>query len=352
MAAHSEDSPLYLPHHHTCSVLNRGLVELPHDRDTATVWEVTHSLLSSDTTPPSDVLEYISLYTGSTSAFVPTDQLSENFHLVRKYGLMLPKLFPEGVIFRDQSTISLSIPQIKCLLSHLVLGSLQRHLDWRETYTASLYYATVLLSYLSLDIDQTDRCVTCSLHSTAPSHWDQLPWEFPPADTFKGTIEDNPCGNKVVFSNKYFGQGPGGTQEELIFGSYPEACVFPLFFSRPLKDPEVVLISHVLRVAKYSGYGKDVGFKCFLDPLAESHTLLLMDALEVDMFGDKMDEFNLENINRELNKCFCGFSQFTGGVVATGKWGCGAFGGNFDLKKRIQQFAAQRANVNLVFCHL
>ena len=194
--------------------------------------------------------------------------------------------------------------------------------------------------------------MTCSLHDTPPSHWDQLPEEFPPADTFKGTIEDNPCKNKVVFSNKNFGPGPGGTQEELIFGSYPEACVFPLFFSHPLKDPEVILISHVMRVAKYSGYGKEVEFKCFLDPLAEYHTLLLMDALEVDMFENKMDELNLENINRELNKCFCGFSRFTGGVVATGKWGCGAFGGSFDLKKRIQQFAAQRANVNLVFCHL
>ena len=118
MAAHSPESPLYLPHHHTSSVLNRGLVELPHERDTATVWEVTHSLLTSDTTPPSEVLEYISLYTGITNtAFVPTDLLDKNFHLVRKYGLMLPKLFPEGVIFRDQNTISLTIPQIKCLLS-------------------------------------------------------------------------------------------------------------------------------------------------------------------------------------------------------------------------------------------
>ena len=112
----------------------------------------------------------------------------------------------------------------------------------------------------------------------------------------------------------------------------------------------MLVISRVLRAAEYSGYGREVEFAAFLDPIAKPHTLLLMDALEVDLFEDKSLEFSKDNIARELNKCFCGFSQFAGEEVATGRWGCGAFGGTFSLKKRIQQFAAERAKVKLIFC--
>ncbi|KAI6655542.1 hypothetical protein LOD99_2041 [Oopsacas minuta] len=355
MAEHNTEysSPLYLPHHPTSSVLNRGLVELLHDRDTVTIWEVIDSLLTSMTLPPSDILEYIAIYRDSISTvYIPPDELTINFHLVRKYGLMLPQLYPDGVIFRDQKTISLTILQIKCLLCHMVLGSLPKQFEWKETSRASVYYRHVLFYYLSLDNDTNDRCVTCTHHTIAPCQWEQLPEVLHQSDICTGTIEDNSIKNKVVFSNKNFGPGPGGTQEELIFGSYPETCVFPLFFSRSLRDSEVVLISQVLRVAEYSGYGREVEFKSFIEPSAEYHTLLLMDALEIDLFEDKKEEFSNENITRELNKCFCGFSQFTGGDIATGRWGCGAFGGTYSLKKRIQQFAANRAKVNIIFCEI
>ena len=59
----------------------------------------------------------------------------------------------------------------------------------------------------------------------------------------------------------------------------------------------------MLRVAAYSGYGREVGLAAFLDPLAKPHNPLLMDALEVDLFVDKSLEFSSYNIVRELNKC-------------------------------------------------
>ena len=110
-----------------------------------------------------------------------------------------------------------------------------------------------------------------------------------------------------------------------MFGSYPEACVFPLFFPRPLAADETVVISRVLRAAAYSGYGREVEFEAFLDPLAKPHTLLLMDALEVDLLEDKNQEFSWDNIERELNKSFCCFSQFSEEEVATGRWGMGVW---------------------------
>ena len=341
---------LFLPNHPSSSLLNRGLVEVGHEDEMVSLWEVILSLLTQPTSP-SEVLEYVAVYTGvKNTAYVPLEQLGTHFNLVKKYALMLPELFPAGVVSCELSTVSLSIPQIKCLLSHMLLGSLPHCLEWREESRASAYYSQVLLYYLSLDLDTSDRRVSCHLHSTAPCQWDNLPDTFPPPERFAGRIEEHPVTNKVVFSNKNFGPGPGGSQEELMFGSYPEACVFPLIFSRPLGDLEVLVISQVLRVSDYAGYGREVEFKAYLDKFAKCHTLLLMDALEVDLFEDENQEFSPENISRELNKCFCGFSQFSGGEVVTGRWGCGAFGGTFRLKQRIQLFAALKAKVELVFC--
>lgn len=44
-----------------------------------------------------------------------------------------------------------------------------------------------------------------------------------------------------------------------------------------------------------------------------------------------------ESYERELNKAYLGFSCDTHGKsIATGHWGCGAFGGNTELKALIQ----------------
>ena len=60
-------------------------------------------------------------------------------------------------------------------------------------------------------------------------------------------------------------------------------------------------------------------------------------------------------LRRELNKAYCGFM---GGdptpcgrsmAVATGKWGCGAFGGDAHLKALLQLMAAAVAGRDVVF---
>ena len=56
-------------------------------------------------------------------------------------------------------------------------------------------------------------------------------------------------------------------------------------------------------------------------------------------------------MKRELNKAYTGFAtpESTPSKVATGLWGCGAFGGNPEFKALIQLLAASLAGRDMVF---
>ena len=63
--------------------------------------------------------------------------------------------------------------------------------------------------------------------------------------------------------------------------------------------------------------------------------------------GSPETQFQQENLLRELGKAFAGFCDHTGEAsrtafttIATGNWGCGAFGGFVDLKAVLQWMAA------------
>ena len=50
---------------------------------------------------------------------------------------------------------------------------------------------------------------------------------------------------------------------------------------------------------------------------------------------------------RDVNKARLAFEGARGGGVATGHWGCGAFGGDVALKAMLQWVAASEAGVGL-----
>lgn len=60
-----------------------------------------------------------------------------------------------------------------------------------------------------------------------------------------------------------------------------------------------------------------------------------MDAEPIDSWGNEAIKIQLEMplITRELNKLLIGFTSCPDGMpIATGKWGCGAFGGHAVIK--------------------
>ncbi|EFJ37347.1 hypothetical protein SELMODRAFT_77537 [Selaginella moellendorffii] len=156
---------------------------------------------------------------------------------------------------------------------------------------------------------------------------------------------------EVDFANKYLGGGAlraGCVQEEIRFMTNPELIAGMLFLPM-MEDNESIEIFGAECYSKYEGYGKSFTF-------VGDH----QDERPRDQWGRRMtrivaidalarpgaQQYKSVLILREVNKAFCGFLDRHGGEdvgVATGNWGCGAFGGDLELKSLIQWLAASQA---------
>ncbi|XP_053166848.1 poly(ADP-ribose) glycohydrolase isoform X2 [Hemicordylus capensis] len=179
--------------------------------------------------------------------------------------------------------------------------------------------------------------------------------------TYEGTIESNGHGMlQVDFANRFVGGGVTGAglvQEEIRFLINPELIVSRLI-TEALDHNECLIITGTEQYSEYTGYAETYRW-------ARSHEddtprdewqrrcteIVAIDAFHFRRF---LDQFAPEKIRRELNKAYCGFSR--PGVpphhlsaVATGNWGCGAFGGDSRLKALIQILAAAEAGRDVVY---
>lgn len=179
--------------------------------------------------------------------------------------------------------------------------------------------------------------------------------------TCEGTIEDQGYGMlQVDFANRMVGGGVTGlglVQEEIRFLINPELIVSRLF-TEALEHNECLIITGTEQYSKYSGYAESYRWK-------ENHKdetprdewqrrcteIVALDALKYKHF---MEQFQPEKMTRELNKAYCGFVR--PGVdpqnlsaVATGNWGCGAFGGDTRLKALLQLMAAAEAGRDMAY---
>ncbi|KAL0880605.1 hypothetical protein ABMA27_001835 [Loxostege sticticalis] len=173
----------------------------------------------------------------------------------------------------------------------------------------------------------------------------------------KTTIEDAQGLIQVDFANKFLGGGVlnfGCVQEEIRFVICPE-LMLSMLFTEMLKPNEALMIIGCERYSLYSGYGGSFHW-CgdFRDdtPFDSSGrrrcAVLAIDALP---YANIKHEHSREMITRELNKAWIGVSyatdeqsdslQYPG--VATGNWGCGAFGGTPRLKSLVQIMACAQA---------
>ncbi|XP_058652424.1 poly(ADP-ribose) glycohydrolase [Onychostoma macrolepis] len=179
--------------------------------------------------------------------------------------------------------------------------------------------------------------------------------------TCKGTIEDEGYGMlQVDFANRFVGGGVTGmglVQEEIRFLINPELMVSRLF-TEVLDYNECLIITGTEQYSKYSGYAESFRWKAnHKDEIPRDGwqrrctEIVAMDALKYRNF---MEQFQPEKMIRELNKAYCGFMRPAVNpenlsAVATGNWGCGAFGGDTRLKALLQLMAASEAGRDMAY---
>uniref|UniRef100_A0A3Q2YKB0 poly(ADP-ribose) glycohydrolase n=1 Tax=Hippocampus comes TaxID=109280 RepID=A0A3Q2YKB0_HIPCM len=174
--------------------------------------------------------------------------------------------------------------------------------------------------------------------------------------TCEGTIEDDGYGMlQVDFANRFVGGGVTGhglVQEEIRFIINPELIVSRLF-TEALEYNECLIITGAERynVQKTGGL-KSKSLSHRRDDWQRRCTeIVAIDALKYKNF---LEQFLPEKMTRELNKAYCGFFRNNANrkhlsAIATGNWGCGAFGGDTRLKALIQLMAAAEAGRDVAY---
>ncbi|KOO22164.1 poly(ADP-ribose) glycohydrolase-like protein [Chrysochromulina tobinii] len=182
-----------------------------------------------------------------------------------------------------------------------------------------------------------------------------------------GTIEDADRSHlQLDFANRSIGGGVlrnGCVQEEIRFLLSPELIVSRAF-AESLEDHEALLLEGVERFSSYRGYARTFEYADPYagpyedDPAAPGPHLVAIDATQYER-SQVMRQFSSGAIERELNKAYVGFLGARDGAldgepigavaaaplppIVTGNWGCGAFGGDLQLKAMIQWMAASLA---------
>lgn len=162
-------------------------------------------------------------------------------------------------------------------------------------------------------------------------------------------IEDVPNHAFIDFANQYIGGSSlsgASAQEEILFSIFPECCL-SCAFCKVMTDIQAIVIRGCTRIGTYKGYG---GSFTYTGPfIAADSTSAEVIAIDANSYGS-LSQFEEKMILRDINKAFSGF-LLTGEKmegIASGKWGCGVFGGDPSLKCLQQWIAASLAGKNVL----
>ncbi|TSK22736.1 Poly(ADP-ribose) glycohydrolase [Bagarius yarrelli] len=250
--------------------------------------------------------------------------------------LSAPKICTQPIPLLKQNmnqSLTMSQEQIACLLANAFFCTFPR-----RNSRKSEYYNYPEINFNSLATQFTRLYISC-----------------------EGTIEDQGYGMlQVDFANRMVGGGVTGlglVQEEIRFLINPELIVSRLF-TEALEHNECLIITGTEQYSKYSGYSDSYKWKAnHKDETPRDEwqrrctEIVAMDALK---YRHYVEQFHPDKITRELNKAYCGFVRH--GVdsqnlsaIATGNWGCGAFGGDTRLKALVQLMAAAEAGRDVAY---
>ena len=178
----------------------------------------------------------------------------------------------------------------------------------------------------------------------------------------KGSLFDSEASFQVDFANQYSGGGVlsgGCVQEEILFTVNPEAIV-SIFFMQRMDDNDAIRIDNLIQYSNYSGYARS--FKFENDATKDitkikKHNIIAIDAVCTYSSGG----VDKDSVERDLIKAYVGFNLINFDdekvitmtkTIATGNWGCGAFGGDFELKFLQQWIVASYAGVEKLYYYM
>jgi len=168
------------------------------------------------------------------------------------------------------------------------------------------------------------------------------------------------------FANKFIGGGVldgGCVQEEILFVIKPE-CLASLLFCEVMNKDEAIIISGAEMFSNYSGYGHGMKFAGnHLDTTPFNQQLNCIDnhIVGIDALVNRgKNQFEADNVLRDVAKLFVALDKGLNGAslpnnipyqFVTGHWGCGAFGGDKDLKAIQQWIAVSEAEFSVVYSY-
>ncbi|KAJ0067124.1 hypothetical protein NL108_012829, partial [Boleophthalmus pectinirostris] len=281
---------------------------------------------------------------------------------------------------RMNHSLTLSQEQIACLLANAFFCTFPRRNSRKSEYcnypeinfyrlfegssTRKIEKLKTLLCYFKRVTQNRPKGLVTFTRQTVTSSPD---WESSQSQltrlhiTCKGTIEEDGYGMlQVDFANRFVGGGVTGhglVQEEIRFVINPELIVSRLF-TEALESNECLIITGTEQYSKYSGYAESykwVGSYKDETPRDDwQRRCTEIVAIDAYKFRHFLEQFLPEKITRELNKAYCGFFRHNANrqhlsAIATGNWGCGAFGGDTRLKALIQLMAAAEAGRDVAY---
>lgn len=289
-----------------------------------------------------------------------------------QYALKLSDLIPSGKIermTRSNPKLEFNRKQILCILCHMFLCTLKKDKNtvywvnfdiWFNMSTkCSISYLESLIEYFResfnlISTDYMNEIVKFEKKKFDHNLLNLLNEKIQLCDfeiKLNGSIGD--YGQvEIDFANMDIGYGKTGTQEEILFAASPEMCI-AILFADTLADDEATIITGARKISKFNGYGLNVEFKEKVQDNRDwsKRKVIAIDAMDFSSYANESfkAQTNINNMQRELEKCLVGFSEVNNSIIETGHWGCGCFNGNKYLKAIIQWIAASCTKNKIVF---